>query len=188
MNDKALFHWIDYVIFVTSLIIGAAIGIYYGCFNKSQNSVEGLLMGNRKLGVLPVALSIQATFVSAIIILGGPSEVYSYGTMIFMWILSDVISIPLLIFIFVPYFRSNPKTVSVYQVQTNLHHIYTQIVIISHIIIVLPLLFTVYTFTMCVHNYVRLYSFYTCIRACRTYEWCYICVHMHVYENKCILL
>ena len=125
MNDTALFHWIDYVIFVTSLIIGAAISLYNGCFTKSQNSVEGLLMGNRKLGVLTVALSIQATSVSAIIILEGPSEVYSYGTMIFMWILSDVISIPLLIFIFVPYFRSNPKTVSVYQVYRLINNMYS---------------------------------------------------------------
>ena len=119
MNDKIVFHWADYVIFVMSLVVSAVIGIYYGCTGKKQSSVEEFLMGNRRLGVIPVALSIQATFLSAIFILGGTTEVYLFGTMMFMWIFSDIISIPLLVFIFIPYFRSNPKAVSAYQVNVD---------------------------------------------------------------------
>lgn len=38
------------------------------------------LMAGRNLKILPVALSILVSFVSAVGILGGPAEMYAYGT------------------------------------------------------------------------------------------------------------
>ena len=37
-------------------------------------------MANRRMTVLPVALSLLASFMSAITLLGTPSEIYQYGT------------------------------------------------------------------------------------------------------------
>ena len=117
MAYARIFHWIDYVVFGASLAIGAIIGVYYGCFGKRQKTVEEFLMGNRKLGIVPVALSIQATYMSAIFILGGTAEVYAFGTMMFMLVLSDVISIPVTIFVLVPFIRHNPLAINAYQVR-----------------------------------------------------------------------
>jgi Na+/proline symporter len=115
--NSHVFHWLDYVIFAASLGMGLVIGVYYGFAGKRQKSTEDFLMGGRKVSVVPMALSIEATFMSAIIILGGTAEVYSSGTMMFTWTLSDFISLPLLVLIFVPFFRRNPYAVSGYEVR-----------------------------------------------------------------------
>ena len=54
--------------------------------------------------VLPVALSLLASFMSAITILGFPAEVYIYGTQFWMWTLSFCLMIPLAAYVFIPVF------------------------------------------------------------------------------------
>ncbi len=117
-NDVPVFHWFDYLVFAASLAIGAVIGLYYACTGSKQKTVEDFLMGGRQLGVVPIALSIQATFTSAIIILGGTAEVYSHGTMMFTWwMVADIITVPLLVIIFIPFMRHNPLAISGYEVR-----------------------------------------------------------------------
>ena len=45
-----------------------------------QRTTSEFLMANRRMTVLPVALSLLASFMSAITLLGTPSEIYQYGT------------------------------------------------------------------------------------------------------------
>ena len=69
------FHWADYLVFGASLVISAAIGLF-AALKHRKASVEQLLTGNRKLPLVPVALSLTASFLSAITVLGVPAEVY----------------------------------------------------------------------------------------------------------------
>ena len=60
----------DYVVFGGVLAISAAIGIYYGCTGGRQRTTAEFLMADRKMHVLPVTLSLLASFMSAITLLG----------------------------------------------------------------------------------------------------------------------
>ena len=75
----------DYVLFVLMLLLSAGIGIFFGFFKKTKNqTAKDILVANRQMGTLPASLSLLASFMSGITILGNPSETYNYGLM-FMW-------------------------------------------------------------------------------------------------------
>ncbi|KRY50999.1 Sodium-coupled monocarboxylate transporter 2, partial [Trichinella britovi] len=99
---KKDFTIVDYVIFVISLLIPAAIGIYYACVGSSRKTAREVLIGSSKLGIVPVALALIATYMSAISILGFPVEIYQYGTMILWYEVAYLIVFPSVAFIFLP--------------------------------------------------------------------------------------
>uniref|UniRef100_A0A2K6N3P7 Sodium-dependent multivitamin transporter n=1 Tax=Rhinopithecus bieti TaxID=61621 RepID=A0A2K6N3P7_RHIBE len=98
------FSLVDYVVFVLLLVLSLAIGLYHACRGWGRHTVGELLMANRKMGCLPVALSLLATFQSAVAILGVPSEIYRFGTQ--YWFLGCCYFLGLLIpaHIFIPVF------------------------------------------------------------------------------------
>jgi hypothetical protein len=116
LNSERLFHWIDYVVFAFSLVVSAAIGIYHGFRGKKQSSVGEFLMGDRKMSLLPVALSMQATFLSAIFLLGVPAEIYTFGTMYLSNCIGHAIAIPIIAHLFVPIFRRRRLMISAHEV------------------------------------------------------------------------
>lgn len=121
----------DYVMFGGMLIASAVTGIYFGYFkrkkvneeDKTENvafgskSLTDYLLGSRELTVFPVAMSLIASFVSGVTILGNPTEVYNYG------ILYEVIVIPIAVntfivtFVFLPVFFEL-KVPSTYEVRS----------------------------------------------------------------------
>ena len=92
-----MFHWVDYLIFILLLSISTGIGIFYAVRTKKSNESgsNALLTGGKKLKVVPVTLSLLASFMSAIFILGSPAEVYSEGG-IYWWISTG--NVPAIIF------------------------------------------------------------------------------------------
>ena len=74
----------DYVVFAAMLVTSTAIGFYYACTGGRQKTQSEFLMANRSMGVIPVALSLLASFMSAITLLGTPSTMYLYGTQYWM--------------------------------------------------------------------------------------------------------
>jgi Na+/proline symporter len=54
-----LFRWPDYVVLITTLALSLAVGLYFGCFRGFTN-VEEYLMGNRKMDVFPITMSLVA--------------------------------------------------------------------------------------------------------------------------------
>ena len=68
----------DYVVFAFMLILSSGIGIYYGYIGRQTTTVEYLMAG-QNMHWLPIAISLLASFVSAIALLGIPSEIYTYG-------------------------------------------------------------------------------------------------------------
>ena len=60
------------------------------------------LPGNRELPLLPVALSLSASFTSATTILGIPAEVYTRGGEQWLWALGMFVCFPVVAFCILP--------------------------------------------------------------------------------------
>lgn len=64
VNDVILqlqrFSWPDYILFVLMLLICVVIGIYFGFFEKKENTEDEYLVGGRNMPIIPVALSLVA--------------------------------------------------------------------------------------------------------------------------------
>lgn len=76
---------LDYVILAGSLAISAGIGVYHACVGGRQSTTEEFLMADRNMNPIPVALSLVASFISAITVLGTPAEMYIYGSMYWVY-------------------------------------------------------------------------------------------------------
>lgn len=105
------FHWADYLVFVLFLVISLGIGMFQGLMdllgcNKKEDqkemTTEDFLMGNRNFSVVPVSLSTLAAFLSAILILGTPAEVYTQGCEYWIYMFGMMLSCVFATIFFVP--------------------------------------------------------------------------------------
>lgn len=94
----------DWIIFAGSLFLSGCIGIYHAISGGKQRTTKDFLMGNRKLKTLPVAVSILVSFLSAILILGAPAEMYTKGTQYYMNVFGQMAAVVLGTILFVPLF------------------------------------------------------------------------------------
>nr|KAF6482129.1 solute carrier family 5 member 5 [Molossus molossus] len=74
----------DYGVFALMLLVSTGIGLWVGLARGGQRSAEDFFTGGRRLTALPVGLSLSASFMSAVQVLGVPSEAYRYGLK-FLW-------------------------------------------------------------------------------------------------------
>ena len=100
------FHWADYLVFITSLVISAAIGIFYAWKDRRRQNTQEFLLGGRKMSIFPVTLSLIASFLSAVLVLGVPTEVYYNGTMYWLISCSNLLTYPVTAHAFVPVFHN----------------------------------------------------------------------------------
>lgn len=106
---------VDYVVFVMVLVISASIGIYHACTGGKQKTTQEFFVADRKMPFVPVGFSLLASWMSAIALLGTPSEVYVYGTM-FWYIGGSYIFMSIITAnVFIPTFY-NLRLTSVYEV------------------------------------------------------------------------
>ncbi|XP_041820248.1 sodium-coupled monocarboxylate transporter 1 [Chelmon rostratus] len=94
----------DYVVFALMLVMSAAVGVYYAWVDRARRSSGDFLMGGRRLTALPVALSLTASFMSAITVLSNPAEVYRYGANIGFYGLSYVMTMVVTSEVYLPVF------------------------------------------------------------------------------------
>lgn len=106
----------DYVVFALVLGVSAGIGIFYGFSGGKQKTTKEFLMADRRMSVFPVTLSLLASFMSAITLLGTPAEIYVYGTQYWMIWLGYCITIPFAAHVFLPVFYQLQVT-SVFEVR-----------------------------------------------------------------------
>ncbi|RXG59956.1 Sodium-coupled monocarboxylate transporter 1 [Armadillidium vulgare] len=66
-ESEATFGIVNYIVFALVLIVSIGIGIYSSF--KGKKSPEDFLMGNRDFGIVPVAMSLLTSFISAISLL-----------------------------------------------------------------------------------------------------------------------
>ncbi|XP_020667393.1 sodium-coupled monocarboxylate transporter 1 [Pogona vitticeps] len=93
----------DYLVFAAMLLISAVIGVFYACVGRQDTSKE-FLVGGRQMTAVPVALSLTASFMSAVTVLGTPSEVYRFGAMFSIFAISYALMVILSAEIFLPVF------------------------------------------------------------------------------------
>ncbi|XP_020839502.1 sodium-dependent multivitamin transporter [Phascolarctos cinereus] len=74
------FTLVDYGVCALLLVASLAIGLFYARRGRGQDTVRQFLLADRSMGSLPVALSLLATFQSAVALLGVPAEIYRSGT------------------------------------------------------------------------------------------------------------
>ncbi|XP_070558796.1 sodium-dependent multivitamin transporter-like [Ptychodera flava] len=114
MEEAVGFTVVDYVVFGIVLLLSILIGLYYGCFGKKQKTTEEYLLADRKMNYIPVAFSLMASFISAITILGMPSEIFTYGWMYWMTCFTYFITVPVAAHLFLPVLY-NLKITSIYE-------------------------------------------------------------------------
>ncbi|KAK7488093.1 hypothetical protein BaRGS_00020684 [Batillaria attramentaria] len=113
----ATFTVLDYCLFIAVLLISALIGVFYMIRERRQAreaTAEDILMGGREMGIFPVAMSLLASYMSAITVLGIPTEIYAYGTGYWLVAASGLLTFPATCFVFLPFFH-NMKLDSAYQ-------------------------------------------------------------------------
>ncbi|XP_036997907.2 sodium/iodide cotransporter isoform X4 [Artibeus jamaicensis] len=81
---RATFGAWDYGVFALMLLVSTGIGLWVGLVRSRQRSAEDFFTGGRRLAALPVGLSLAASFMSAVQVLGVPAEAYRYGLK-FLW-------------------------------------------------------------------------------------------------------
>lgn len=60
--SSALFHWEDYSVLASMLIISCGIGVFYGYFTEKPTSGDDFLLGGSSMGTFPTALSLAARY------------------------------------------------------------------------------------------------------------------------------
>nr|KAF6325721.1 solute carrier family 5 member 12 [Myotis myotis] len=78
MEVKNFAAW-DYVVFAALFIISSGIGVFFAIKERKKATSREFLVGGRQMSCGPVALSLTASFMSAVTVLGAPSEVYRFG-------------------------------------------------------------------------------------------------------------
>ncbi|XP_077989861.1 sodium-coupled monocarboxylate transporter 1-like [Glandiceps talaboti] len=71
----------DFIVFGCTLTISISIGVYHAVAGGKQRSSGEFLLANRNMNAIPVAMSLTASFMSAITILGTPADFYVNGSM-----------------------------------------------------------------------------------------------------------
>ncbi|XP_069102394.1 sodium-coupled monocarboxylate transporter 1-like isoform X2 [Argopecten irradians] len=102
MASKDEFDVWDWVAFAAMLAISTGIGVFYAIKGRRGASTKDYLMGGRNMLLLPIAVSILVSFMSAILILGTPAEMYMEGTEYFIYVFGMILAIILAAQLFVP--------------------------------------------------------------------------------------
>ncbi|XP_049582623.1 sodium/iodide cotransporter isoform X2 [Syngnathus scovelli] len=95
----------DYVVFALMLLVSMAIGLYQALKKQPHNdSTDDFFTGGRSMSTVPVGLSLCASFMSAVQVLGVPSETYRYGSKFLYMCLGQSINSVMTAYLFLPVF------------------------------------------------------------------------------------
>uniref|UniRef100_A0A3Q3DAU9 Solute carrier family 5 member 5 n=1 Tax=Hippocampus comes TaxID=109280 RepID=A0A3Q3DAU9_HIPCM len=95
----------DYAVFAGMLLFSMAIGLYQALKKQPQDaSTDDFFTGGRGMSAVPVGLSLCASFMSAVQVLGVPSEAYHFGFKFLYMCLGQSINSLLTAYLFLPVF------------------------------------------------------------------------------------
>ena len=101
---KNTFGVLDYVLFSLLLVVSAGIGLFYAIKDRKRQNTKDFLLAGRNMSAIPVGLSLLASFMSAITLLGTPAEMYNYTTMYWYIGLGYFLTIALATHFYIPVF------------------------------------------------------------------------------------
>ncbi|KAL6430735.1 hypothetical protein ACFW04_006943 [Cataglyphis niger] len=96
--------WADYLVTAIMLCISVGIGIYYRFSGGRQKTMEEYFIASRSMGIVPVAIALVVSFMSAITLLGVSAENYTYGTQFVAINVSYLLGTPIVCYGFLPVF------------------------------------------------------------------------------------
>ncbi|XP_061893679.1 sodium-coupled monocarboxylate transporter 1 [Entelurus aequoreus] len=94
----------DYVVFAGTILGAAGIGLFQAIRGRKETSCEEFLLGGRQMTAVPVAMSLTASFMSGITVIGTPAEAYLFGASFWLFGFSYAIMSTLTAEFFVPLF------------------------------------------------------------------------------------
>ncbi|CAD5112052.1 DgyrCDS1299 [Dimorphilus gyrociliatus] len=101
--SKHFFDWTDYLTMFTLLAASIGIGIFLACTGGKQKTTSEFLLGDRKMNLIPVALSCMVSYLSGISILGYAAEVAYFGTQLMVGIFGQIVGGVFCAFTIVPF-------------------------------------------------------------------------------------
>ncbi|EDW03923.1 sodium-coupled monocarboxylate transporter 2 [Drosophila grimshawi] len=130
-DESYRFGSVDYIVFLAMIFLSTGTGIYFGCLKKTKKITEEVeptlqtttpkevrkhnfgsekmseyLLGSRQLKVFPVAMSLIASYVSGVTILGTTSEIYNYGTQYWFIAIAIILQGIAVSYIYIPVFTT----------------------------------------------------------------------------------
>ncbi|XP_016967491.1 sodium-coupled monocarboxylate transporter 1-like [Drosophila biarmipes] len=158
--DSYRFGTVDYTVFLGVTIISIAIGVYFGFIKKTKREsdatppershqilgskrMDEYLMGSRSLKVFPVGMSLIASCLSAIAIIGTPSEIYNYGTQYSLVVVAIILEGLIVSYVYLPVFSALQVSSSYEYLGMRFHSVIRSIVsiiFVLDVILYLPLL------------------------------------------------
>jgi len=109
----------NYAVFALMLLISAGIGVFF--WWKGQKSTEEFLMASRSMGTIPMTMSLVASFMSAITLLGTPAELYVSGTQYVALVLAYPFVMGATAHMFLPVYESLQVTTSYEYLELRFH-------------------------------------------------------------------
>lgn len=70
-----------------------------------SKELDEYLLGSRKMSVFPVAMSLVASYVSAVTVIGTPTDIYYYGSQYWMIIFSVILMGVVVSYVYLPVFQ-----------------------------------------------------------------------------------
>ncbi|XP_036717224.1 sodium-coupled monocarboxylate transporter 2 [Balaenoptera musculus] len=106
----------DYVVFAALFVISSGIGVFFAIRERKKATSREFLVGGRQMTFGPVALSLTASFMSAVTVLGTPAEVYRFGASFILFFIAYAFVIIFTSELFLPVFYRSGIT-STYEVR-----------------------------------------------------------------------
>lgn len=103
-GEVATFSVWDYVVFAGIIVGAAGIGLFQAIRSRKETSSAEFLLGGRQMTAIPVAMSLTASFMSGITVIGTPAEAYRFGAAFWLFGFSYAIMSTVTAEIFVPLF------------------------------------------------------------------------------------
>ncbi|XP_047987058.1 sodium-coupled monocarboxylate transporter 1-like isoform X2 [Leguminivora glycinivorella] len=97
----------DYVAFGLLCAASCAGGVWYSALGSRKRTlvdIKDYLLGGKAMSTGPVAMSLIASYVSGVTILGTPAEIYNYGTQYWMVIIGVTLSCVIVAAVYLPVF------------------------------------------------------------------------------------
>ncbi|TNN76454.1 Sodium-coupled monocarboxylate transporter 1 [Liparis tanakae] len=94
----------DYVVFAGTILGASAIGLFQAFRGRKETSSAEFLLGGRQMTAVPVAMSLTASFMSGITVIGTPTEAYRFGVPFWLFGFSYAIMSVVTAEVFVPLF------------------------------------------------------------------------------------
>ncbi|KAM8940071.1 sodium-coupled monocarboxylate transporter 2 [Pelodytes ibericus] len=124
----------DYVVFAALFLISSGIGVFFAIKERHKTTSADFLVGGKQLTCGPVALSLTASFMSAVTVLGAPAEVYRFGASFGYFFIAYTFVVIFTAELFVPVFYRSGITSTYEYLELRFHKVVRYAATVMYII------------------------------------------------------